>query len=69
MRGAQLKEVLQGVHEQRLAEAPRPRDQQDAASGLHHRLDEFRLVDVVAAVPDHVRKVLAACSKLFFHGI
>ena len=67
MRGAQLKEVLQGVHEQRLAEAPWARDEQHIGIGQHDGLDERRLVNVVAVIANEIRKELRAERESLDH--
>lgn len=63
-----LQKPFQRIHKKRLAEATRSSDQQQTAFGLHQRFDETRFINVVAIVPNHVRKIFVADSWLFQHG-
>ena len=60
---------LRRFYEKRLTKTPRPRDEQHPTLGLHHRSDESRFINVIAMIPNHVRKIFAADSQFLVHRI
>ena len=59
-------EGMQSIHEKRLAEPARPRNDINGMPRLHHRLDVGRLVDVIVLVLDQRDEGrIADCNRLF----